>query len=137
MNQHLQSLGMVGALVLAFPVGQASASVNIPVVEDVMTSPFFRGTDKVRGYAADNRPTLRVSNHNTNGMTGGETIYLSFNYDFSSFAPRSTPSCPLWCRHGFDRAADSRPRAGAWAMLLAGLGLLSVQGVFRRTFSTL
>ena len=51
--------------------------------EGVMTSGFFQGTDLVRGYAGDNRPTFRVSNNNPFMTAGAETIYLSF----ASFDP--------------------------------------------------
>jgi hypothetical protein len=61
----------------------------IPVVEDVMTSSFFQGTNTVRGYAGDNRPTFRVSTLNPFGTVGAETIYLTF--DPAQFAAYSGP----------------------------------------------
>lgn len=87
MNKYFNSLNLLGALAIALPVGQVAAADVIPVTEDVMTSVFFQGANRVRGYAAEsNRPVMRVSNHNTNGTTGAETIYLSFDYDFSTYA---------------------------------------------------
>ena len=56
--------------------------------EDAMTSAFFQGTDLVRGYAGDNRPTFRVSSNNAFG-TGPETVYLAF--DGSDFTSRTEP----------------------------------------------
>ncbi len=74
------------ALAASLGLAQSAHAVDIAVDQDVMTSVFFTGTDLVRGYAEDaNRPVMRVSNHNTNGMTGAETIYLTFDYDFSTF----------------------------------------------------
>ncbi|MGC4092013.1 MAG: hypothetical protein QM756_29845 [Polyangiaceae bacterium] len=56
----------------------AEAAV-IPVAEDVMTSSFFTGSNRVRGYAADNRPVLRVSTDAPFGQVGAETLYLGFD----------------------------------------------------------
>lgn len=56
----------------------------IPVAEDVMTSSFFTGANRVRGYAGDNRPVLRVSTDAPFGQAGAETIYLAFAYDFTA-----------------------------------------------------
>jgi hypothetical protein len=66
----------------------ANAAV-IPVVEDVMTSSFFQGSNLVRGYAGDARPTFRVSTTNPFGTVGAETIYLTF--DPAQFASYSGP----------------------------------------------
>ena len=66
------------AVLAAAEAGQAATT--IPVVEDVMTSSFFTGTNLVRGYGVEtNRPTLRVSTFNPFGTAGAETIYLSFD----------------------------------------------------------
>ncbi len=62
----------------------ASAQTFAPT-EDVMTSAFFQGTDLVRGYAGDNRPTFRVSSNDAFGF-GPEQIYVQFNpTDFTLF----------------------------------------------------
>ncbi len=67
---------MVAAMAAA---GAGQAATIIPVVEDVMTSSFFTGTDLVRGYGVEtNRPTLRVSTFDPFGTAGAETIYLTF-----------------------------------------------------------
>lgn len=79
------SLALV-ALTAGLGLAQPALAVDIAVDQDVMTSVFFTGTDLVRGYSVEtNRPVMRVSNHNTNGTNGAETIYLTFNYDFSTF----------------------------------------------------
>lgn len=73
---------------LAMGLLQANAHANviIPVDEDVMTSSFFQGANTVRGYAAETtRPVMRVSTDGAFGVAGAETIYLSFDHDFSSF----------------------------------------------------
>lgn len=72
---------MLGALLTVTP----AHAVTIDVTEDVMTSSFFQGANAVRGYAGDNRPVFRVSTGNPFGTIGAETIYLAFDYDFSSF----------------------------------------------------
>lgn len=77
---------LAGALATALPLSMAQAATVIPVDEDVMTSSFFQGTNTVRGYAADDRPTMRVSTDMPFASPGAETIYLSFDYDFSSFS---------------------------------------------------
>lgn len=53
-------------------------TANYAVDEDVMTSAFFHGTDKVRGYAGDNRATFRVASNTAFGV-GPESIYLDFS----------------------------------------------------------
>jgi len=91
MKLKSKKTALTGSLPLAvcalLSANTSAAATVIPVEEDVMTSVFFQGTNKVRGYAAENnRPVMRVSNHNTNGTTGPATIYLTSHYDFSSFA---------------------------------------------------
>ena len=71
------------AAVLAAPL--AGAQTVIPVTEDVMTSSFFIGTNRVRGYPGDNRDVLRTSTPGAGGLANAETIYLTFDYDFTSF----------------------------------------------------
>jgi hypothetical protein len=71
------------ALAVIVPVA-AARGTTIPIAEDVMTSSFFQGTDLVRGYTGDARPTFRVSTTDPFGTTGAETIYLTF--DASQFA---------------------------------------------------
>jgi hypothetical protein len=67
------------ALALAVALGARAANAAIiPVVEDVMTSSFFTGTNLVRGYPGDNRPTMRVSTLDPFGTPGAETVYLTF-----------------------------------------------------------
>lgn len=73
------------ALGLALSPLTALAAVHIPVDEDVMTSSFFQGSNAVRGYPGDSRPVMRVSTDGAFGNAGAETIYLTFNYDFSTF----------------------------------------------------
>ena len=55
-----------------------SAATIVNPDQSAMTSAFFQGTDLVRGFAGDNRPTFRVSSDNAFG-TGPETIYLDFS----------------------------------------------------------
>ncbi len=65
----------------------AAAATVIEVTEDVMTSSFFIGANTVRGYAGEgNRPVLRTSTNGAFGLPGAETIYLTFDYDFSAFS---------------------------------------------------
>ncbi|MDB2430607.1 hypothetical protein OAF53_01450 [Akkermansiaceae bacterium] len=55
--------------------------------EDIMTSSFFFPPNSVRGHAGEGRDVFRVSNNNAFGLTGAETIYLSFqSADLSSYA---------------------------------------------------
>ena len=55
--------------------------------EDIMTSSFFFPPNSVRGYAGEGRDVFRVSNNDAFGLTGAETIYLSFqSADLSSCA---------------------------------------------------
>ncbi len=75
------------ALALSLAQAQPALSANvIHVTEDVMTSSFFQGANTVRGYAAEsNRPVLRVSTVDPFDTPGAETIYLSFDHDFSIY----------------------------------------------------
>jgi hypothetical protein len=75
-------------LLLVGATAATSAAATIPVTEDVMTSAFFTGTNLVRGYPGDARPTLRVSSDNAFG-TGPETVYLTFNP--AAFASYTAP----------------------------------------------
>lgn len=79
------SLALV-ALTAGLGLAQPALAVDIAVDQDVMTSSFFQGTDRVRGYAEDNRPVMRVSTDGAFGLSGAETIYLTFDYDFSTFS---------------------------------------------------
>lgn len=72
---------VLACALLAHPAG----AVTITVDQDVMTSPFFTGTNLVRGYPGDNRNVHRVSTTDPFGTVGAETIYMTFDYDFSSF----------------------------------------------------
>ncbi|MEM9410133.1 MAG: hypothetical protein AAGA30_03405 [Planctomycetota bacterium] len=59
----------------------------IPPAEDVMTSAFFTGDDRVRGYLGDGRAIHRVSSDNAFG-TGPETVYIQFDQlDFIDLTP--------------------------------------------------
>lgn len=79
------SLALV-ALTTGLGMAQSALAVDIAVDQDVMTSSFFQGANTVRGYAAEsNRPVMRVSTEGAGGLPGAETIYLTFNYDFSTF----------------------------------------------------
>lgn len=74
------------AAAVALPAVSATAA-TYTVDQDVMTSPFYFGTDKVRGYDADNRPSHYVTADNPYGFGAPATIYLDFSsIDFSSFA---------------------------------------------------
>ncbi len=72
-------------LLLSLTFAMPARAVVVEVDEDVMTSSFFTGTDLVRGYGEDNRNVLRVSTNEPFGLVGAETIYLTFDYDFSAF----------------------------------------------------
>jgi len=74
------SLALLAAACLAAAPARAT---TIEVDEDVMTSPFFTGSNRVRGYGTDNRELHRVSTDSPFGSPGAETVYLSFNYDFA------------------------------------------------------
>lgn len=90
MTRTLLSAAVSTALAAGLALGPSAPAVAvavIPVTEDVMTSSFFQGANKVRGYAAEsNRPVLRVSSENPFGTPGAETIYLFFDHDFSAYA---------------------------------------------------
>lgn len=83
------SLGLILSSALLVGASGSARAATIPVVEDVMTSSFFTGTNLVRGYPGDARPTLRVSTDGAFGLTGAETVYLTFAA--SSFASYTTP----------------------------------------------
>ncbi|MEM6329015.1 MAG: hypothetical protein AAF790_02080 [Planctomycetota bacterium] len=77
-------IGTALAAVLASCTATHAAVMN--PVEDVMTSGFFFAPNLVRGFAADNRPTLRVSNDAPFGVAP-ETTYISFDAaEFAGFA---------------------------------------------------
>jgi hypothetical protein len=84
--------------VLSLVVACGSASVSqaavIPVVEDVMTSGFFTGTNLVRGYDADDRNVHRVSTDGAFGSVAAETVYLTF--DAAQFAGYGGPVASAW-----------------------------------------
>jgi hypothetical protein len=73
-------LGLITLLtIVACHPGNVSGDIlRISPTEDVMTSVFFTGTNQVRGFLGDNRPTFRVSSDNAFG-SGPETIYLRFS----------------------------------------------------------
>ena len=77
---------LTAAALTALIIGQSPASATtINPVDDVMTSGFFTGTNLVRGYAGDNRNVHRVSTDNAFAVTGGETVYITFDSaDFAS-----------------------------------------------------
>ncbi|MEN1678632.1 MAG: hypothetical protein AAGJ46_03510 [Planctomycetota bacterium] len=70
--------------------GAAQASVIIPPTEDVMTSAFFQGANRVRGFAGETPPRAvhRVSIDNAFGV-GPETVYIAF--DPSAFGGFTSP----------------------------------------------
>jgi PEP-CTERM motif len=67
------------SLVVACGATSVSQAAVIPVVEDVMTSGFFTGTNLVRGYDADDRNAHRVSTDGAFGSVAAETVYLTFD----------------------------------------------------------
>jgi hypothetical protein len=74
---------------LIFAVSLFFSSISIAAVyapdEDVMSSGFFQGTNQIRGYVGDVRPTFRVSTSTAFGI-GREAIYLDFSsIDLSSY----------------------------------------------------
>lgn len=78
------------SLAAAVAMHPASAgSVQVDVQEDVMTSGFFTGTNLVRGYAGENRAVHRVSTPSPFGVSGAETVYLTF--DASDFTGITDP----------------------------------------------
>lgn len=83
-NNQLRMALSVVALCCA-PVTPAMADTVYQPSESVMTSSFFQGTNTVRGYAGDARPVFRVSTNDPFGAAGAETIYLTFDQDFSVF----------------------------------------------------
>jgi len=77
-------------VLISFTAPLKAASILAPK-QDVMTSGFFTMGDFVRGYPGDTRPTFRVSNDGAFGVTGAETIYLSFDSaDISTFSSQVT-----------------------------------------------
>ena len=88
---------LAASLLLTLPlIPNTSSAQTISPTEDVITSAFFQGTDLVRGYAGDNRPTLRVSSDNAFGF-GPEQIYVQFSaVDIAPFTnPVSNASLSL------------------------------------------
>ncbi len=69
--------------------GQAWGALDVAPVEDVMTSGFFQGANRVRGYSGDGRAVHRVSTDAPFGTAGAETIYITF--DPNSFVGISSP----------------------------------------------
>lgn len=60
---------------------QQAAALQINIQEDVMTSSFYSGDNRVRGYATDDRNVHRVSKYGSYI----ETMYITFNAnDFAS-----------------------------------------------------
>ncbi|MCK6407208.1 MAG: PEP-CTERM sorting domain-containing protein [Rhodocyclaceae bacterium] len=117
---------------LALGLAQSAYAADvIQVSEDVMTSPFFTaygGNNTVRGYGVESgRPVLRVSNDGTNGMTGAETIYLSFNYDFSAYTGPVTATLTMQSTAGGFGADAS----------LANPFLVSAHGVDANPFTSI
>lgn len=85
-NRVLAVPALTFALALGFSQTALAAPTVIPVTEDVMTSSFFIGANAVRGYGVEsNRAVMRVSTEGASGLGGAETIYLNFDYDFSSY----------------------------------------------------
>ncbi|MEM9446139.1 MAG: PEP-CTERM sorting domain-containing protein [Verrucomicrobiota bacterium] len=69
-------------LVLGFMPNAVQAVITLSPDEDVMTSGFFQGNDRVRGFQGDNRAVHRVSTDTPFGVSGAETIYISFDNIF-------------------------------------------------------
>jgi hypothetical protein len=88
----------------------ATHAATLAPSEDVMTSPFFSGADRVRGYAADNRRVLRVSTDNAFGVTGAETIYLAFDFDPGAYTSPVTAALTMTSTSGGFNA-DAGPAA--------------------------
>lgn len=98
---------------LALTLVSLSFSAHAEVIapsETVMTSAFFIGANTVRGYAADNRPVLRVSTAQPFGLTGAETIYLTFGADFSAYSGPVTATLTLQSVAGGQGADASAER---------------------------
>ena len=82
MNQLSLPLVVIG-IVISSPL---PAAMIFNPDEDIMTSSFFFPPNSVRGYAGEGRDVFRVSNNDAFGLTGAETIYLSFqSADLSSY----------------------------------------------------
>lgn len=89
------SLLLVGTL-----IGSTAQAATYAVDEDVMTSAFFGGEDKVRGYAGDARPTFRVATDEAFGV-GPETIYLDFSsIDLSVYTGPITATLTMQSKDG-------------------------------------
>ncbi|WP_432798308.1 PEP-CTERM sorting domain-containing protein [Poriferisphaera sp. WC338] len=78
---------VVAVLYATTPLAEANPIISVE--EDVMTSGFFGGDNRVRGYSGDNRNVHRVSNNNPFGTAAAETIYLTF--DSNNFASLTQP----------------------------------------------
>ncbi|MEM7313607.1 MAG: hypothetical protein AAF497_10700 [Planctomycetota bacterium] len=77
-----------GPRLTSVPAGPGNIT-TIPIVEDVMTSGFFIGDNRVRGYDPDNRNEHRVSTTGAFGVSGAETIYVTF--DPAQFSNQTGP----------------------------------------------
>jgi hypothetical protein len=100
----------VSASLLSLTLGMVSANAaTYEVGEDVMTSPFFTGTNLVRGYAGDGRAVHRVSSSNPFGLTGAETLYLDFSaVDLSAYSGPVTATLTVTSASGgFGADADA------------------------------
>ncbi len=75
--QKLANVTLATMIAISVHQGLVQA-VTIPVQEDVMTSAFFGGTNRVRGYAGDFRNVHRVGSDAAFDV-GPETIYLTFD----------------------------------------------------------
>lgn len=85
MKTSHRSKAILGMALLCCALAAPARAVTIGADDSVMTSGFFTGTNLVRGYAGEGRNTLRASTDGAFGLAGAETIYVSFDYDFSSF----------------------------------------------------
>ncbi len=88
MKSRFKTISAAVLSVVAVSQGVCAATIINPV-EDVMTSGFFQGSNTVRGYAGDSRNVHRVSTDGAFGVTGPETIYVTF--DSASFSSLLAP----------------------------------------------
>ena len=85
MKKNLLMAFSSAAVLGCLTITTAQAATYV-VNEDVMTSPFYFGADKVRGYAGDGRNEHYVTADDPFGFGNPATIYLDFSgYDLSAY----------------------------------------------------
>ena len=82
MNKFTNTIIALGATLIS----TSTFAAVINPTEDVMTSGFFQGANKVRGYTSDSRNVHRVSTPTPFSTPAAETVYIQFDQtDFTAY----------------------------------------------------